>query len=112
MILLTLLAWCAVCASLGLLLGNLVNSEGQGIGISVLSGNVLCAIGGQWWPLEITPPWVQKIAGLLPNGWTMTAIQQLSLFGADPQDVVPQVVALAATAALIGAAGARTFRYQ
>jgi len=112
MILVALLAWSAVCASLGLLLGNLVHSEGQGIGISVLSANVLCALGGQWWPIEITPTWMQKLAGFLPNGWTMDAIHQLALFGADPAAVVPQVLALLATAAVIGVAGARTFRYQ
>lgn len=112
MILLVLLAWSALCASLGLLLGNLVHTEGQGIGISVLSANVLCALGGQWWPIEIAPSWMQNLAGFLPNGWTMNAIHQLALFGASPATVIPQVLALLATAAVVGAAGARTFRYQ
>lgn len=112
MILLVLLAWSALCASLGLLLGNLVHTEGQGIGISVLAANVLCALGGQWWPIEIAPSWMQNLADFLPNGWTMNAIHQLALFGASPATVIPQVLALLATATLVGAAGVRTFRYQ
>lgn len=112
MILFVLLGWSAVCASLGILLGNLVHTEGQGIGISVLSANLLCALGGQWWPIEIAPSWAQTLAGFLPNGWTMNAIHQLALFGAAPATVVPSVVALFATAAVIGTIGARTFRYQ
>lgn len=112
MILVVLLAWSAVCASLGLLLGSLVQTEGQGVGISVLSANVLCALGGQWWPIEIAPSWMQALAGCLPNGWTMDAIHQLALFGADAAAVVPQVVALLATAAVIGVVGSRAFRFE
>ncbi len=112
MILVVLLGWSAICASLGILLGNLVHTEGQGIGISVLSANVLCAVGGQWWPIEIAPSWMQNLASFLPNGWTMNAIHQLALFGAGPATVVPSIVALFATAAIVGVIGSKTFRYQ
>jgi ABC-type multidrug transport system permease subunit len=60
MILIVLLAWSALCASLGLLLGNLVQTEAQGISVSALGALGLCALGGQWWPIEITPFWMHK----------------------------------------------------
>jgi ABC-type Na+ efflux pump permease subunit len=112
MILIVLFAWSAVCASLGILLGNLVHSEGQGIGIGVLSANVLCAFGGQWWPIEVAPTWMQSTAKCLPNGWTMDALHQLSLFGAGPAAVVPHLVALLIIATVVAALGMRTFRFQ
>jgi len=111
-ILLVLLVWSALCASLGLLLGNLVRSEAQGIGASVLGANVLCALGGQWWPIEIMPDWMQKLAMFLPTGWTMDALHQLSLFRAGASVAIPYVVALLVTAAIVGIVGARTFRFQ
>ncbi len=111
-ILVVLLGWSALCASLGLLLGNLVQTEGQGVGISVLAANVLCALGGQWWPIEIAPSWMQKLAMFLPNGWTMDALHQLALFGAGPLAVVPHLLGLLAAAGVVAVVGMRTFRFE
>lgn len=33
--------------------------------------DLLAAWGGCWWPIEITPEWLQKFAMFLPTGWTM-----------------------------------------
>jgi ABC-type Na+ efflux pump permease subunit len=111
-VLIVLLAWCALCASAGLLLGSLVRTEAQGIGISVLAANALCALGGLWWPIEVTPGWMQKLATGLPTGWTMQALHQLSLFRAGPSSAIPCVVALCVTAVVVGMLGARQFRFQ
>src|SRR5262249_26067522 len=59
MILVVLVAWGGLCASLALLLGSLVVSEGQAVGVGVLASNALAALGGCWWPIEITPAWMQ-----------------------------------------------------
>ena len=72
-----LFAFGALCASFGVLLGNLARSEGQGIGFSVLGTNVFAALGGLWWPIEITPRWMQSLALCLPTGWAMDAMHQL-----------------------------------
>ena len=37
-------------------------TEGQAVGIGVLATNVLAALGGCWWPIEITPAWMQTLA--------------------------------------------------
>ncbi len=112
MILAVLAAWGALCASFGMLLGNLVRTEGQGIGISVLATNVLSGLGGQWWPIEVAPRWMQKLAMCLPNGWAMDAMHQLVSFRAGAAAAVPQLAALVVAFAVVGWLGARTFRFQ
>jgi len=111
MVALVLLAWAALCASLGLLLGNLVRSRAQMAGIGVLATLGLAALGGCWWPIEITPPWMQSLALALPTGWTMDALHRLVSFGDPASAALPHGAALFATAAVVGVAGVKTFRY-
>ena len=109
---LVLAAWAAFNASLALLLGNFARTEGQMAGIGMLGTMALAALGGCWWPIEITPAWMQALALWLPTGWTMDALHKLVSFGYGPAAALPHVAALATGALLCAAAAARTFRYQ
>lgn len=112
MIFLVLLGWGALCASLGLLLGSLVRTEGQAIGVGVLAANVLAALGGCWWPIEITPGWMQSFAGYLPTGWAMGAMHDLVSFQSGAASAAPQVAILFGAAVVVGWGGVRFFRYE
>ncbi len=112
MVALVLAAWGAFCASLGLLLGNVVRTPTQMAGVGVLGTMVLAALGGCWWPIEITPPWMQSLALALPTGWAMDALHRLVSFGDPATAALPHLVALAAAAAAAGTAGVRSFRYE
>ncbi|MFT5051718.1 MAG: ABC-2 type transport system permease protein [Chlamydiales bacterium] len=112
MVTVVLLGWCALCASLGLLLGCLVRTEGQAVGVGVLASNVLAALGGCWWPIEITPSWMQSLARLLPTGWTMDAMHKLINFQAGAASAIPHVLGLFAAAWVVGWIAARRFRFD
>jgi ABC-type multidrug transport system permease subunit len=112
MVALLLAAWAAFNASLGLLLGGLARSEGQMVGIGVLSSMLLGALGGCWWPIEIAPRWMQSLALALPTGWTMDAMHRLVSFGDPAPAALPHLAALAVGTIVVGLAAARTFRYQ
>ena len=112
MILLVLVAWGGFCASLALLLGNLVETEAQAIGIGVLASNLLAALGGCWWPIEVTPVWMQKLAHFLPTGWAMDAMHRLISFQAGAASAMPHVLGLLAASLLIGCVAARRFRFE
>ncbi|MBA2563960.1 MAG: ABC transporter permease [Gemmatimonadetes bacterium] len=112
MLLLVLVAWAALAAALGLLLGNLARSEGQATAVGVLASNVLAALGGCWWPIEITPAWMQRLALFLPTGITMDALHRLVSFESGAASALPHVIALALGAAAAGFAATRTFRFQ
>ncbi|MFQ5527063.1 MAG: ABC transporter permease [Thermoanaerobaculia bacterium] len=112
MVLLVLFAYASLTAGLGILLGSLARTEGQAVGLGVLSANVLAALGGCWWPIEITPEWMQKFAVFLPTGATMDALHQLVSFAAPAGRAVSHVLALLAAALLVGWLSSRVFRYQ
>jgi len=112
MILLVMLGWGALCASLGLWLGCLVRTEAQAVGIGVLTSCVLAALGGCWWPIEITPDWVQDLQKLVPPGWTMDALHKLVSFRAGAASAIPHVIVLFAAAWVAGLLAAKRFRYE
>ena len=83
----------AVVLSLGILLGNLARSEGQMAGIGVMTSMSMAALGGCWWPVEITPDWMQSLQLWLPTGWIMDALHTLVSFGRGPSAALPHLLA-------------------
>ena len=112
MVLLVLFAWAAFCASAGLLLGSIAKTDGQAVGLGVLVSNLLAALGGCWWPIEITPDWMQFLQKLLPTGWAMDALHKLISFEAGAGSAIPHLVALMIGSTLVAAAAVRKFRYE
>ena len=112
MVLAVMIVYAGFVAVLGLLLGTLARSEGQAVGIGVLCGNVLAALGGCWWPIEVTPQWMQGLALFLPTGIAMDALHKLVSFQLAAPAALPHVAVLAAAGLVAGWAAARLFRYQ
>lgn len=112
MVVALLLAWAAFCASAGLLLGSLARTEGQAVGLGVLTANLLAALGGCWWPIEVTPDFMQALQNLLPTGWAMDGLHQLISFEAGAASAMPQLVALLLATALLLAVAVKRFRYD
>jgi ABC-type multidrug transport system permease subunit len=112
MVALVLAAWAAFNASFALLLGNVMRTQPQMAGAGILTTMILAALGGCWWPIEITPGWMQSLALALPTGWTMDALHKLVNFGYAAPAAAPHVAALAAATVVCGWGGAKIFRYQ
>jgi hypothetical protein len=112
MVALVLFGWAAFCSSLGLLLGSIAATEGQAIGLAVLGTMAMAALGGCWWPIEVTPAWMQHLALVLPTGWTMDALHRLVSFRADALSALPHALGLLAGALALGALAARRFRFD
>jgi hypothetical protein len=112
MVLLVLFGWAAFCASAGLLLGSIAKTDGQAVGLGVLAANLLAALGGCWWPIEITPAWMQVLQKLLPTGWAMDALHKLISFEAGALSALPHLLALFAGAAVVATLAVKRFRYD
>lgn len=112
MVVVVMLAYGGLVATLAMLLGNFGRSLTQVIGLGVISSNLLAGLGGCWWPVEITPLWTQRLALFLPTGWTMDALHKLVNFGAPPATVIPHVCVSVALALVAGWVLARTFRFE
>ena len=112
MVLFVLLVWAGFCASAGLLLGSLATSEGQAAGLGVFAANGLAALGGCWWPIEVTPQWMQMIQKLTPTGWTMDAMHKLISFQSGAFSALPQLILLVAATLFVASFAVRRFRFQ
>jgi len=112
MVLLLMLAYGGFNACLALLLGTFVTTEGQAVGIGVLSANVLAALGGCWWPIEVTPQWMQSLSLFLPTGVAMDAMHKLVHFQADASSAIPHVFVLTIGTLILGWIAAKKFRFQ
>ncbi len=112
MVILVLVAWGGFCASAGLWLGTVARTQAQAGGLGVLAANALAALGGCWWPIEVTPEWMQFVQKLTPTGWTMDALHKLISFQAGAESVIANIVMLAASTLVFGWLAARRFRYE
>ncbi|HAV64459.1 MAG TPA: hypothetical protein DCY13_19085 [Verrucomicrobiales bacterium] len=105
---LLLYAW--VAASLGVLIGSLVTGEEKTIGICVVASLVMGALGGCWWPLEIVPEAMQKVAHVVPTAWAMDLLHRLISFGGGLGDVTLELGVLTGYAVAANVLAARFFR--
>lgn len=83
-------------AAFGVLLGSLVSNQRTASTAGVLISLVLAPLGGCWWPLFITPQWLQQLARLTPHGWANGGFNKLMVFNAGLGDVTAEMAALAA----------------
>ena len=97
-------------ASFGVLLASFVGNVRTASAAGVLTSLVLAPIGGSWWPLFITPPFMQSLARLTPHGWANDGLNKLMLFGAEFVDVVPSMAALLVFAAVFMSVALWRFR--
>lgn len=112
MVILVLIVWGGFCASAGLWLGTVAKTQAQAGGLGVLVANGLAALGGCWWPIEVTPEWMQFVQKLIPTGWTMDALHKLISFQAGPETVIPNIAMLVVATFVFGWLAVRRFRYE
>lgn len=111
-LLLVLASYAAAVASLSTLLGAILSTPGQASSVGWIVAMVLAALGGCWWPSEVMPGWMQRLAHAFPTAWAMDAFHALISFGYGlPQVLVPSA-ALLGFAAAFTVVGARLLRYE
>jgi linearmycin/streptolysin S transport system permease protein len=90
-----------VGAGAGIFLGTLFRTEQQVIGVSLLLGMGLGALGGCMVPLEVFSPAMRHIAHITPQAWGNDAFARLAGHGASIAGILPQLGVLAAFAAVL-----------
>jgi ABC-type multidrug transport system permease subunit len=78
-LLVTMLSLSALAATVGLLISMLFRSEQAVIATTVISAQMLAALGGAWFPLEITGPGFSQFAHILPTAWVMDSLHGIVL---------------------------------
>jgi ABC-2 type transport system permease protein len=101
---------CAV--ALGTFVSTLLRTRGQATGVVIFLGMMLAALGGAWWPLEITPSAYQTVAQAFPTTWAMRGFTDVIVRGQDIVGVLPEVGVLLGFSAIFFALGVWRFRYE
>ena len=73
----------------GVMLATFVRTSSPGIGLTILFSMLFAALGGCWWPLEITPPIYQTVVKVLPSTWAMQGFTDLIVRGKGLIDILP-----------------------
>ncbi len=104
-LLLVMLSLSAMAASFGLFVSVLFRSEQAVIATTVISSLMLAAIGGAWFPLEVTGAGFSRFAHVLPSAWVMDSLHGITLGGWGVSDVLlPVAIVWAWAVALFGLA--------
>lgn len=73
-LLLVLGAYILASAGLAVFITAVVRTRGQLSAIGPIASTGLAMLGGCYWPIEITPPFMQTIAKFTPTGWGMAGL--------------------------------------
>lgn len=93
-------------------LATFVTTEGQASGLALLLSLTLAPLGGAWWPLEITPDFMQFIGRLTPVAWAMEGFRTIIFFGGGLGDILLPLGVLLGMATVFFAIGIYGFRYD
>lgn len=103
-------AYIAAVAGLSVLIGSWARNSRQAESLSLLLALSMCALGGLWWPLEITPRGYQIVGHMVPTGWAMDALHDIVSRGYGLAAVSDAALVLAGFAAAFTVAAALSFR--
>jgi ABC-2 type transport system permease protein len=92
------IAFALVSSGAGLLLGATARTPQQSLGVGLLAGLGLAALGGAMLPLELFSPTMRTVAHLTPHAWAAEGFAILVRRGGDLTDVLAQVGVLLMTA--------------
>jgi ABC-2 type transport system permease protein len=102
----------ACAAALSLLVGAIFRSPEAASGVSIIVALIMAALGGCWWPSEITPEWLQRVGLVLPTGWAMEGLHRIMSWGGGVQDVLLPSAVLLAFALVAFLVAARRLRLE
>jgi ABC-2 type transport system permease protein len=104
-LILTLGALVLAATGLGVMMSAVVRTRDQLSALVPVVSTAMAMIGGCYWPVEITPPFMQTIAKLTPTGWAMIALKDTVSRGMGVEAVLVPVAVLLTMAAVFFAVG-------
>ncbi len=109
LVMVTLALW---VASLGLLIGAMSKSEDQVIMWALMAMFVFSALGGAWFPLDVTGKTFAAIGHLMPTAWAMDGFQNIVLRGLGLSSVLLPAGMLLAYAVAFFALAVWRFKFE
>jgi len=100
------------CTGLGIMCSVLVRTRSQLSAFSPALTTSMAMIGGCYWPIEITPDYMQKLALLTPTGWAMVGLKNTVTRGLGLETVLVPCAVLCGMAVLFFAIGLSRLRLE
>ncbi len=110
-VVLAVMVYTLAAVSLALAFSTLVRTKSQAANVGFVIGMILAPLGGAWWPLSITPVWMQAIGKLSIVSWSQEAFSKLVYYGGNVFDILPYLGVLLIFSGVFFAFGLRRFRY-
>lgn len=88
------LLFSAAIGALSMLFGSLFKKMEVLIVFNILLANLMAALGGCWWPLEVVPKGLRLVGFIFPTGWIMDAYHKLIFFGLGLEHILLHLVVL------------------
>ena len=101
-----------IIPTLGMLIAGLARTYAQANALANILMYSVAAFGGAWWPIEVTPQWMQQAAQITPTYWAMQGFQDIVTRGLGLQAVLPEAAVLTGMGLFFLALGAWRFRYE
>jgi ABC-2 type transport system permease protein len=98
--------------SIGLLIGAWATTQESAQTVTQLVVLPMAFLGGSFFPLDITPTWLQVIANIFPLKHLNAAMLDVMVRGDGPVSVLPQVGILLAFAVVAAVLAVRLFRWE
>ncbi len=99
--LLILVAFSAVGAGAGMLMGATFSNDQQAGGIGVVLSLGLAALGGCMLPIELFSPAMTRVAHLTPHAWALDGFAELVRRNGTVADILPELGVLTVYAAIL-----------
>jgi ABC-2 type transport system permease protein len=96
----------------GVMLATFARTMSQANSLSIMFSMLLAALGGCWWPLEITPPIYQTVVKVLPSTWAMIGFTDVIVRGRGLIDILPIAGILLLFSVVFLAIGIRRLRFD
>ncbi|HEX6470999.1 MAG TPA: ABC transporter permease [Streptosporangiaceae bacterium] len=98
--------------SIGLLIGAWATTQESAQTVTQLVVLPMAFLGGSFFPLDITPRWLQIIANIFPLKHLNSGMLDVMVRGEGPASVLPQVAILLGFALVAALLAARIFRWE
>ncbi len=93
-------------------IGSGLKNPDQASGLGLLLTLTLAPIGGAWWPMSISPKFMQIIGHISPIAWAMDGFTALTYSGAHLVDILLPIAVLVGMTILCFVIAIPRFRYQ
>ena len=96
----------------GLMIAGLVKTKQQAMALNAILIVSTCMLGGVYWPLDIVPDFMQKIALGVPQSWAMSGFKEIVSGSLNSNILLKDTLALAGFMILFFLIGLRGIKFE